>query len=161
MKNNYILSDEIIFEAKPEAVPYNYRISYKLGQLCLILAMCCKRGGCSLYKLHMISTALYTKEEMRKLKEYSEGSVYIYPVIRFDPAINRAVKYALADKLIFQQANGLFRLTPKGKDFVALIIKDKKLMINEKSFLSELSNKLTEAKIKELMTIWRYSDVGD
>lgn len=161
MNNNYIISDEIVFEAKPEAVPYNYRISYKLGQLCLILAICCKRGGCSLYKLHMISTALYTKEEMRKLKEYSEGINDIYPVIRFDPAINRAVNYALADKLIFQQANGLFRLTSKGKDFAKLINDDNQLMINEKSFLNELSNKLTENKIKELMTIWRYSDVGN
>lgn len=158
MKDRYILSDEIIFNAKPDAVPYNYRISYKIGQLCLIFAMCCGRSGCSLFKLHMISTSLYTNEEMHRLKEFSENIISTYPIIRFDPAINRAVKYALADKLIFQQSNGLFRLTEKGKEFVKMIRKDKSIMINEKKFLADLSNKLTEGKIKELMTVWRYSD---
>lgn len=158
MREKYILSDEIIFEAKPDAVPYNYRISYKIGQVCLIFAMCCGRSGCSLFKLHMISTSLYTKEEMKRLKEFSESIISTYSIIRFDPAINRAVKYALADKLIFQQGNGLFRLTEKGKEFVKSIRADKDIMINEKKFLAELSSKLTEKKIKELMTVWRYTD---
>lgn len=161
MREKYILTDEVIFKAKPDAVPYNYRISYKVGQICLIFGMCCGRSGCSLFKLHMISTSLYTKEEMKRLKEFSDNIIATYPIIRFDPAINRAVKYALADKLIFQQANGLFRLTEKGKGFVKMIRKDKSIMINEKSFLANLSNKLTELKIKELMTVWRYSDASN
>lgn len=158
LRGKYILSDEIIFESKPDAVPYNYRISYKIGQLCLIFAMCCGRSGCSLFKLHMISTSLYTNKEMKRLREFSENRISTYSIIRFDPATNRAVKYALADKLIFQQANGLFRLTKKGREFVKLIKKDESIMINEKSFLASLSDKLTEGKIKGLMTIWRYAD---
>lgn len=58
---SYILTEEIIFDEKPEAVPYNYRASYKVAQLCLIIDLCCVREGCSLLKLHMISTALSTK----------------------------------------------------------------------------------------------------
>ena len=30
--DNYLLTNEIIFESKPDAVPYNYRISYKIVQ---------------------------------------------------------------------------------------------------------------------------------
>ena len=30
--DNYLLTNKIIFEAKPDAVPYNYRISYKIAQ---------------------------------------------------------------------------------------------------------------------------------
>lgn len=155
MKEGYILKDEIVFESKPDAVPYNYRISYKIGQLCLILSMCCGRKGCSLMKLHMISSALYTNEEMKRLKDFSEDKVNTYTMVRFDPAINRVVNYAIGDNIIFQQSNGLFRLTEKGKKFAGLIKKEKSIMIKEKKFLEELSSKLTEEKIKELIMVWR------
>ena len=55
MKDEFLISDTIVFDAKPIAVPYNYRISYKISQLVLILSICSPRGGCSLIKLHMIS----------------------------------------------------------------------------------------------------------
>lgn len=158
MNDKYLISDEIIFEAKPEAVPYNYRVSYKVGQLCLILSMCCGRGGCSIIKLHMISMALYTKEGMKNLREFCNNKISSFTIVRFDPSVNRALKYAMGDGLIFQQANGLFRLTEKGKAFANSIKKEKDIMISEKFFLGDLSNKLTEDKIKEIMTIWRYSD---
>lgn len=39
--DKYLLTDEIIFDSKPDAVPYNYRISYKMSQIALIIGMCC------------------------------------------------------------------------------------------------------------------------
>lgn len=159
MDKNYLLTDEILFDAKPDAVPYNYRISYKIAQLCLIISLCCGRGGCSLFKLHMISVGLCTKHDMEELTAFAEDRLTSYTVVRFDPAVNRAIKYAMADGLLYQQQNGLFRLTEKGKRFVGRIQEINDLMINEKSFLSGLSNKLTEDKIKTLMSSWRYSNV--
>lgn len=158
LNNKYLITEDIVFEAKPDAVPYNYRVSYKIGQLCLILSMCCRRGGCSIFKLHMISMALYTKDGMRSLIDFSENRLSSYTLIRFDPAVNRAVKYAMSDGLIFQQANGLFRLTEKGKLFADSIKKEKDILVSEKAFFSDLSNKLTEDTIRKLMNVWRYSD---
>jgi hypothetical protein len=106
----------------------------------------------------MISMALYTKSGMRNLKDFSDNKISSYTLIRFDPAVNRAAKYAMADRLIFQQRNGLFRLTEKGKLFANSIKKEKDIMVSEKVYLSELSNNVTEGKIKELMTVWRYPD---
>ncbi|OLN25679.1 hypothetical protein DSOL_5259 [Desulfosporosinus metallidurans] len=57
-----------------------------------------------------------------------------------------------------QQANGLYRLTDKGKKFVSKIDEDIELMAREKERLDSLSNKLTEAKIKDIMSLWRYSN---
>lgn len=45
---------DIVFDAKPDAVPYNYRISYKVAQICLVLFICSRGAVCSLIKLHMI-----------------------------------------------------------------------------------------------------------
>jgi len=154
----YILSDTILFEAKPDAVPYNYRISYKIAQLCLVIAYCCKRCGCSLLKLHMISIGMNTRQDRYELTEFANGRLSSnYTIVRFDPAVNRCIKYAIADGLIKQQLNGLFRLNKKGKKLVEKIKRIDDLMISEKSFLLDLSDKLDEDKIKSLMETWRYS----
>lgn len=157
----FLLSDEIIFDSKPEAVPYNYRISYKLSQLCLIIANCCiGRSGCSLVKLHIISNALNTKEYSQLLEDYiSEKSTYM--IIRFDPSVNRAIKFAVADNLICQIKNGSFRLTEKGKQLIKEINRDETLLVNEKQYLSGVSKKLTNEIIEKLMSAWRYKNAED
>lgn len=159
MKSNYLLTDQIIFENKPIAVPYNYRISYKVSQLCIIFQLCCYKGGCSLVKLHMISVALTTEDDGEKFKDFIQNEFSNYTLVRFDPVVNRAVKYMLFEGIILQQKNGLFRLTQKGKSYVNKIIKDDSLMIIEKRYLRSISYKLSEEKIKWLMTSWRYTNV--
>ncbi|MNB88333.1 hypothetical protein D3C75_353440 [compost metagenome] len=160
MERELIISDEIIFNAKPDAVPFNYRISYKIAQLSLILGMNA-RGGCSLMKLQMISIALSTNSDRERLWDFVNNRTNTYTVVRFDPAINRAIKYAIAEELFVQQKNGLFRLTSKGKNFVKKIMKDVDILRLEKMFLFTLANKLTEEKIKALTSFWRYTYVND
>lgn len=158
MKYNYILGDKIIFEPKSEAVPYNYRISYKMGQVSLIMDKCC-RGGCSLIKLHMITTAMYSEKDKELLIRFLDEKILTYTTIRFDPSINRLVKFAIFDKIIIQQKNGLLKLTEKGKLLAKSINADKDLMKAEKVFLTRISTKLSEDSIKHLMKDWSSYDV--
>ena len=155
-QNFHLQSDVIIFNAKPIAVPYNYRISYKISQLMLILSLCCSKGGCSLIKLHMISTALNSDDSMYQLEEWTGGRLSEAPVISFDPAVNRALLYAISEKLILQQKDGKLKLDQLGKKYVGMIMDDPSLMIREKNYLSKISTKVTEVLIKEIMTNWRY-----
>lgn len=158
---NILLTNEIVFDSKPDAVPYNYRISYKVAQICLILSKCCiGRGGCSLVKLHIFSSALNTKDAMKLLEDYLHMR-NLYMVVRFDPSVNRAVKYAIADGLMFQLQNGKFRLSDKGKAFVLAIEKDKELMEIEKKYLNEYGKKLTDEKVEAMMSTWRYKNDND
>lgn len=157
----YLLTDEIVFNSKPDAVPYNYRISYKLSQICLMITLCCSgRSGCSLIKLHILSSALNTQDNMDMLEKYVNDKIS-YILVRFDPAINRAVKYALAEELIFQLKNGTLKLTEKGKNLVKEIRKDDNLMVREKEYLARIGNKLTTEKIENLMSTWRYGNAED
>ena len=96
---------------------------------------------------------------MKRLLDFCNRETAIYTLVRFDPAVNRAVKYAIADGLMHQQANGLYRLTTKGKHFAESIKEDAVLLMKEKMYLNDLAEKLTEDKIKELVAIWRYTDV--
>lgn len=159
--DNYLLADEIIFDSKPDAVPYNYRISYKVSQICLIIALCCNgREGCTLIKLHIISNALNTQEYMNDLNSYLEEKSPGL-LVRFDPAINRAVKFAFADNLIFQLKNGSFKLTDKGKELVREINADYNLMFQEKKILLKIGYRLSSNKIESLMSLWGYRNVED
>ena len=140
MNENFLMTDLVVFDAKPDAVPYRYRISYKIGQICLILSIC---GGssCSFLKIQMISNALNDKKSERELLEFCDNNNLLFTsAIRFDPAVNRVLGYALADGLIKQLVKGTYKLTEKGKKFVKKIKSDKELMINEITFLEKIGN---------------------
>ncbi|NYB73422.1 hypothetical protein HZF24_04630 [Sedimentibacter hydroxybenzoicus DSM 7310] len=161
-RQNLIENNGIVFNAKPDAVPYNYRVSYKVSQICLILAKSCwGRSGCLPVKLHMISFALCSKSTMDKLVNFALNEFADTPIIRFDPAVNRAVTFAIADNLIIHSKNGKYTLTDKGKKFVEEIDKDPTVLAAEKLDLSELSKKLTDEKIKQLSYIWRNTYAED
>lgn len=154
---NLILTNEIVFDSKPDAVPYNYRISYKIAQICLIISKSCNsRAGCSLVKLHIIAGALNTKECMKDLEDFVNEKM-TFMLVRFDPAINRAIKYAMADGLVIQLKNGMFKLSEKGKKLIKQIDKEE-VLEKEKQFLKELGTKLTNDKIESLMSLWRYKN---
>lgn len=142
----------IIFDSKPDAVPFNYRLSYKIGQLCLIISSN-TRGGTSLYKIHMLSIAMFSEEEKQKLFTFCNFDDPFF-VVRFDPSVNRTILFSLFDGLIIQQNNGLFKLTDKGKLLSDSIKDDVNVFIKEKLFLHDISNTLTEAKIKSLKAKW-------
>lgn len=146
-------------ERKPIAVPYNYRIMYKISQLILIIYYCCSsRKGCSLEKLHMISTSITSKNDYERLSSFINGKQNII-IIRFDPAVNRAITLALAEELLCRQVNGLFKLSKKGKKFAEELDKDKTLMVREKELMQRISTNLTEEKINGLMADWRINNV--
>lgn len=158
--SDYLLTNEIIFDSKPDAVPYNYRISYKMAQLCLIISKSCSgREGCSLVKLHIISNGLNTEKNMRELEDYVNERMG-FMLVRFDPAVNRALKYAIADNLVSQLKNGTFKLTKNGKEFIKRIEKED-ILLEEKSFLNKLGTRLTKEKIERLMSLWRYKNAED
>ncbi len=148
---------DIVFDAKPDAVPYNYRISYKVSQLCLIMRICGRGNVCSLIKLHMISFALISHDNMKRLVAFTEGTGNP-PIVRFDPSVNRALTYAIAYGLIERQQNAKFKLTNCGQRLVEQIKISGDLMAVEISDLNLLAKKLTEDKVDEIVDRWRTID---
>lgn len=160
MKQMDELSAEgIVFNEKPDAVPYNYRISYRVSLLCLILKLCGGRKGCSLMKIHIISTAIASKDFYDKLQKFIKFNRDRDIIVRFDPAINRALEYAIADKLIGQQVNGRYKLVEKGKTLVDNICEDNGLLKLEKELLNGISLNLTEERINEISERWGITNV--
>jgi len=154
MEDYPLLYSDIVFNAKPDAVPYNYRISYKVSQLCLIMFICGRGSVSSLVKLHMISFALFSSSNMSRLIEFAEGKGNA-PIVRFDPAVNRALTYAIAYGFAVQQQNAKFKLTDHGQKLANKIILVDDIMVNEVASLNDLGKKLTDSKVDELFILWR------
>lgn len=154
MEKSPLEYSDIVFDAKPDAVPFNYRISYKVTQLCLILRICGRKDSCSQIKLHMISFALISKDYMQKLVDFAEGRSCI-PIVRFDPSVNSALNYAVAYGLIEQQKNAKYNLSKRGRQFVEQILIVGDLMVVEINELKSITKKLTESKINEIVDRWR------
>ena len=148
---------DIVFNAKPDAVPYNYRISYKVTQLCLIMRICGRGDVCSLIKPHMISFALISQENMRKLVDFADG-IGSAPIVRFDPSVHRALTYAIGYGLIKRQQNAKYKLTDRGKQLAEQIKVVGDLMVIEIGDLNLLAKKLTERKVEEIVDRWRIKD---
>ena len=148
----------IVFDAKPDAVPYSYRISYKVSLLCLIMKLCGRANVCSLVKLHMISFALISHDNMEKLKEFIDGKNE-EPIVRFDPSVNRALTYAIAYGLIEQQQTAKYKLTKRGIQLAEQILIAEDLLIMEINDLNMINKKLTESKVTEIIDRWKIKDV--
>lgn len=157
MENFPLQYTDIVFDAKLDAVPYNYRISYKVTQLCLIMRICGWGDVCSLIKLHMISFALISRGNMMRLVDFVEGTGSM-PIVRFDPAVNRALTYAIAYGLIERQQSAKYKLTNRGQRLAEQIMIVGDLMAVEISDLKMLAKKLTETKVNEIVDRWRVKD---
>ncbi|MFR0778757.1 MAG: hypothetical protein ACLSH8_04035 [Zhenhengia sp.] len=138
---------------RPIAVPYNYRISYKVSQILLILDKCSKRGACSLEKLQIICHIFISDKAQKDLLNYIQNGTGVF-VIRFDPTVNRSINFAIAEKLIARNSKGRFNLTDKGKAVIKEIEKDDELFKYEKTILGVVGSKLTEKKIENVISAW-------
>lgn len=157
-KTEELAKKGVIFKAKPDAIPYNYRISYKISIICLMIYSCCGRRGCSLIKMHIIGSALSDNRFRQKLMKFLNSHLQYNFIVRFDPALNRALDYALADDMLVQQGNGTYRLSEKGKKLARAISEDKDIFRLEKEILGEISLSLTEERIKEISERWKYQN---
>lgn len=160
MKNSLLLLGDIVFNAKPDAVPFNCRISYKVTQLCMILHLCGRADTCSLVKLHMISHALISKDNMNRLIDFSSSKGAI-PIVRFDPAVNKAVMFAIGYGFILQLKNGSYKLTESGRNFAERVLLAGDLMTSEIAEMRRIGKRLTEAQIQEIVNLWRINNDTD
>ncbi|CEQ19394.1 hypothetical protein [Paraclostridium sordellii] len=151
--------NRVRFKNRPNAVPSSYRIVYKITQILLIMKVCCKgRKGCSLEKIQIISDAISYGKSLDRLKLFIQGEIEVI-TIRYDPSLNRAITYAMAEGLIYVQGNKLFRLSEKGKLYIKEVQSNKELYRKEKEILEFISTKLTEEMIQKLIMDWRLDNV--
>ena len=143
----------IRFERRPSPVLAEHRPMYKIGQLLLILAIASRGGKSSLPRLQLFNWALKSTERQAHLVKAIEERELKVPAWGFDPAIAFAVRIAIAEELVTDNATS-YEITDAGELLVREILKDADLFGPERAFLSSLGKGLTEKMVEATASGW-------
>ncbi len=144
-------NQKITFEKKPIPIPAEYRPMYQIAIVVLVLKFCCRSNTSSLQKLHLFSWCCYSKKNMATLQCYLENSNRTpAPHWTIDPALNRALNYAVADGFCELTSNNKYKLASKGAQLFAKIDPDNDLFYHEKIFLKQIGKRLTDEMVDRL-----------
>lgn len=134
---------QINFSRKKIPISPELRPMFKISQIVLILYISSTKQTASLLKLQLFNWALKKTaryDRLLKLKETRH-----FPIIRFDPFLNRALNYGIAmDLFSFNENTGKFTLTTKGEEFAESIEYQEDLLEEEKSFLHSIKKSLSD-----------------
>lgn len=135
------------FVELPDPIPATLRPTWRIASLLLCLVQC-RAGRANRKQLHVVNWAARNSDAQRIFLKVLDGSVSPdEAIVRFDPVLDRAVQFALGEKLVFQSGE-LLAITPKGEVFVKAIMQDRDCMLEETLFLRRIGRKLTQAQVE-------------
>lgn len=139
---------EIRFSKKRIPVSPELRPIYRISLIMLILYLSSTQQKASLLKLQLFNWALKNESRYDRLLQLKKTKDF--PIVRFDPFLNRALNYGVAmGFLSFNNNTGKFSLTEKGIKFVLKIISED-IFEEEKKFLSSVKKSLSDNYILTL-----------
>lgn len=145
------LDVEFIFRRRPVAVPGDLRPTWRIGLLTLLLNQCCRQQRSSLTRLHVLNWAVRSDANLEDLTALIEGRLPPDAlIVRFDPAFNRAIDFAIGEGLVKRVDGSRIELTVQGKTFAEEIIKDSTIYATEKKLAGVVKLKASEALVDEI-----------
>jgi hypothetical protein len=152
-----LIIKKLSFTKRPIPIPADYRPMYKIALIVLVLKLCSRANKASLLKLHLFSWALTSKKHSFLLKAYIDNNFRgEFSVWGIEPALNRALQLATAEKICELSDGKNYVLTPdKGTQFFNMIMADKELLVDEKAFLNAIGkNTITDSRINTMTKQW-------
>ena len=144
----------VIFRQRPISIPGDLRPAWRISVIVLMLRKCCLQGRSSLRRLHVLSWAVRDAEVANALVRAIEGEVPPDTVlVRIEPALNRAVDFAIGEGLIRRQSSDRVELTADGKEFADAILKDTLVLGYERQFLERIRFTVTEDFVKRMFEL--------
>ncbi|KOO59212.1 hypothetical protein WH43_04310 [Rheinheimera sp. KL1] len=143
---------KLSFNRAAMPVTPEYRPFFKILRILLILKLSSRGKRSSLIKMHLLNWVL--KEEGRKiiLNETINDGKIVFQVWGVDPALNFALQYCVAEKLVLRQSGG-FLLSESGGKFLSSI-PAVELYEPDFNFLKELGTKVTEQMVDAIVKEW-------
>lgn len=138
------------FNDKPSPLPADLRPVWRIATILLVLHI--SRGkSASLRKLHFATWALKDRDVCARLvASLNSGDLSAAPLPRIDPALNRAVDFAVSEGLVEISGKKSVKLSEKGLRSAKELTDATECMVQEKEMLSELTSHLAEPAIDQL-----------
>lgn len=145
------LDAEFIFRRRPVALPGDLRPTWRIGLLVLLLSQCCRQQRSSLTRMHVLNWA--ARSEMNHADLIALIAGRLSPdqlIVRFDPACNRAIDFAIGEGLLKRVDGSRIELTQSGKALAEEISKDPKVYVTEKKLAGAIKQKASETLIDSI-----------
>lgn len=145
------LETDFVFRRRPLAIPGDLRPTWKIALLVLVLKSCCRGSRTSLARLHVLCWALSAPDSRAALLAAISGQLDPRSlIVRFDPFLERALQYAIGEKLVVHWRGRAVELTPTGKKLAAEVIATEDLFNSEKEFLALIGQDLSEKLVNRM-----------
>jgi len=147
--------DDIVvdFQEQPDPVPAALRPGRRVPLLLLLVAKS-HGAGVDWKTLQLLNWTVRSADHMELLVALQQRSdIPDRPVVRFEPALDRALDLALGLELLEQKTSRSFRLTEAGKSVVKEIENTEAFNL-ERQLLDQLKRKVTQAEVGRLLE-WR------
>jgi hypothetical protein len=140
------------FRRKPMPIAAELRPDWKIAILLLLLHVSSHAGKSSLKRLHVLNWAIRSPKHRKEFEEAQKNPLPLFGFnVRFEPAFSRAIDLAVGDQLVSWVGGNRLQITPKGRRWIADILKDKSLMQDERDFLSRIGKSVTEKGAEEVL----------
>jgi len=144
----------VIFRQRPISVPGDLRPAWRISVIVLMLRKCCLQGRSSLRRLHVLSWAVRDAQVANALVRAIGGETPPDTVlVRIEPALNRAVDFAIGEGLLRRQSSDRVELTADGKDFAQDILSNTLVLGYEKQFVERIRFTVTEDFVKRMFEL--------
>lgn len=145
------------FQKRPTPLTPQLRVIWGLSILVLILDIGSRGKSSSVTRLHLLNWAIRSDENRQRMSKLLENrSSPVADFIQYDPAFTRAIEYAIAEGLVEMKnnvTNKPINLIVKGKKLANEIISTENCLEEEKSFLRQKGNLVTETLAKSLFRL--------
>lgn len=143
---NLVTKKDFYISDRKEFISGDLQPIWRVSLLLLILYLTGRDNKASRNKVHLVNWTLKNPAHASSYSNYVDGNG-TRPFINLDPALDKAIDYAMYSKLLTNRSNRL-QLTASGKQ-IALKLEQEKLFVNEKAILSKMKKLLTEANVKK------------
>jgi hypothetical protein len=146
------LDVEFTLRRVPQVVPADMRPEWRIAILLLILVLGSRGASASLQKIQALSWILRLPQQWTHFSEAVEGKRNRRNlIIRYDPAMNRAIEYAIAEKLVSFSQGGRVTCLEKGKLIAARVLDQGEAFRTEIEFLNGIRKHVSEEAVSRLL----------
>lgn len=145
------ISNSVVFTRRPDPIPGDLRISWRLASLALTLRRC-RANTANIEQIHVLTWGLRSTHGRKVISEwFVNGRKPHDLVIRHDPSTSRTINLAIAAGLAKRNPNTTVSLTPTGERWANKLWSQETVLIPEKNFLSTLPTRITQKSVSDLL----------
>jgi hypothetical protein len=142
---------QVSFTRRPEAIPGDLRIAWRLTTLCLILSRTWG-GKSNLATMNVLWWAIRSAEARELFLRWVRGEQSPEEVlVRYDPSFSATLDFAVGQGLVVVDEKFVIQLSKEGTKLAQTIWNTSEVLEEEKTFLQALPSRITQKSVKELV----------